>query len=184
MALAWCLSFLPLSWTQALRERLFPCTFRFVHFTCSQCNCFSPRVRLHVPLMVYLPHTNRLLHQYYSTTVLHQNRRLCTPQFLSHTRLWSRKISYAKLRSFANNSKWEKMKKKKCLEKFLEFTFPWVTAPTKSGTKIPPIVAAVFVRAINVPAKLGAISMWLLRNPQNIPPMVVIAVRNDKFLSK
>lgn len=52
---------------------------------------------------------------------------------------------------------------------------PWVTAPTNMGTKIPPIVAAVFVKAINVPAKFGAMSIWLLKNPQNIPPILVIA---------
>lgn len=54
---------------------------------------------------------------------------------------------------------------------------PWVIAPTKIGTKIPPIVAAVLVRAINVPAKFGAMSMWLDKNPQNIPPMLVIAAK-------
>lgn len=42
---------------------------------------------------------------------------------------------------------------------FHNFTSCAVTSPTKTGTKIPPRVAAVFVIAIKVPAKLGAMSM-------------------------
>lgn len=55
-------------------------------------------------------------------------------------------------------------------------TFPCVKYPTKRGTIIPGMVATVFVRAMSVPAKLGAMSIWLERKPQNMPPLAVTAI--------
>lgn len=48
--------------------------------------------------------------------------------------------------------------------------------PTKIGTTIPGIVALVFVIAISVPAKFGAMSIWLPKNPANMPPTDVMAI--------
>lgn len=52
---------------------------------------------------------------------------------------------------------------------FCLLTSTEVSWPTNTGTTIPGMVATVLVIAIKVPAKLGAMSMWLDKNPQNIP---------------
>lgn len=44
------------------------------------------------------------------------------------------------------------------------------------GTIKPGIVAIQLVIATNVPAKFGAISMWLDKKPQYIPPMQVTPI--------
>ena len=45
---------------------------------------------------------------------------------------------------------------------------PWVMMPTRVGTRMPGMVASMFVKAIKVPAKLGARSAWLENTPENM----------------
>ena len=40
--------------------------------------------------------------------------------------------------------------------------------PTRVGTRMPGMVANMFVKAIKVPAKLGARSAWLENTPENM----------------
>lgn len=46
--------------------------------------------------------------------------------------------------------------------------------PTKEGTTMPGMVAKVFEMPMSVPAKGGAMSMWLERKPEYIPPMNMV----------
>ena len=45
---------------------------------------------------------------------------------------------------------------------------PWVMMPTRVGTRMPGMVASMLVKAIKVPAKLGARSAWLENTPENM----------------
>lgn len=46
--------------------------------------------------------------------------------------------------------------------------------PTTDGTMMPGTVAKVLVMPMRVPANGGAMSMWLARNPEYIPPRNIV----------
>ena len=57
----------------------------------------------------------------------------------------------------------------------VRLTFPCVMAPTMAGTRKPGKVAIMLVMPIKMPAKLGAMSLWLAKTPENIVPKKVVA---------
>lgn len=51
--------------------------------------------------------------------------------------------------------------------------------PTTEGTTIPGTVAKVLVMPMSVPANGGAMSMWLAKKPEYMPPMNIVPSVNN-----